>query len=256
LLVRGIKSEPSNGEVEYLKNQRSAYIRTLKDIEKISNKKSSKVLEIGSFLGVVSMSLSKMGYDVHAIDIPEYAESGAFQKRYEENGVSVESVNLRERDLPYEVEEFDIVVMCEVLEHLNFNPLLCLQEINRVTKKEGTLYLSTPNLSHITNSVKLLTGNSIHNPPSDFERQLDKDKNFIVGIHWREYTKKEVKKLLEGVGFKCVSSYYFHQNLGRGIKSMIKKAVYKIRSLRPYCVYHFEKEKRIEHDFWLTVANT
>jgi 2-polyprenyl-3-methyl-5-hydroxy-6-metoxy-1,4-benzoquinol methylase len=256
LLNRGIKNEPSNGEFEYLKDHRSAYIRTLKDIEKISDKESSRVLEIGSFLGVVSMALSKLGYDVHAVDIPEYAGSETFQKRYKENGVSVESVNLRERHLPYQDEEFDIVVMCEVLEHLNFNPLLCLQEINRVTKKGGNLYLSTPNLSHITNRIKLLTGNSIHNPPSDFKRQLDKEKNFIVGIHWREYTKREVKKLLKDVGFKCVNSYYFHQNLGRGIISMAKKAVYKFRSLRPYCVYCFEKEKRIEHDFWLTDANT
>ena len=102
--------------------------------------------------------------------------------------------------------------MCETLEHLNFNPVPVLLEINRVLKKGGTLYISLPNLSSLVNRAKLLCGQSIHNPIADFFAQLSIKDNMIVGLHWREYTCGEVKALLGNLGFALEKHYFFTSN--------------------------------------------
>jgi len=43
--------------------------------------------------------------------------------------------------LPYPDNHFDAVILSEVIEHLNFNPLPVLQEINRILKKTGSYML-------------------------------------------------------------------------------------------------------------------
>ena len=70
--------------------------------------------------------------------------------------------------LPYRSNSMDAVVMCEVLEHLNFNPLPVLLEINRVLKDNGIIYIGMPNQASLGNCLLLLFGKSIHNSISDF----------------------------------------------------------------------------------------
>lgn len=60
-------------------------------------------------------------------------------------------------NLPFTNESFDTVVLLEVLEHLP-NPLIALQEGQRVLKKGGLLVLSTPFLY------------PIHDAPRDYQR--------------------------------------------------------------------------------------
>lgn len=48
--------------------------------------------------------------------------------------------------LPYEKNQFDIVLLLEVIEHLE-HPVKVLDEISRVTKVGGKLFLSFPNFS-------------------------------------------------------------------------------------------------------------
>jgi hypothetical protein len=99
--------------------------------------------------------------------------------------------------------------MCETLEHLNFNPLPVLFEINRVLKINGIFYLSLPNLAKGRNRINMLLGRSINNPINDYFAQLGRKGNMIVGIHWREYTAKEVKEMLEKLGFEVHKHYLY-----------------------------------------------
>jgi SAM-dependent methyltransferase len=59
--------------------------------------------------------------------------------------------------LPFNNGSFDTVVLLEVLEHLP-NPIIALQEAQRVLKKDGLLVLSTPFLY------------PIHDAPRDYQR--------------------------------------------------------------------------------------
>lgn len=200
-------------ERKYLIAHKPEYIRTIKDIIlyfRHSQIQQIKILEVGSFLGVVSVTLSRIGFQVTAIDIEEYISSKNLQQLFIDNGIRFSAVNLRDYRIPLSSEEFDAVIMCEVLEHLNFNPLPVIKEINRILKKGGLLYISLPNLLRSVNILNLgLYGNSIHNPIKDFFTQLSSNEgNKIVGLHWREYTSAELKEMLEEMNFLIVRQDY------------------------------------------------
>jgi SAM-dependent methyltransferase len=226
------------GESAYLDNARMSYERTLRDVVELVAGRLEvatpvRILEIGAYLGVVSLTLARLGCRVTALDLPEFMANSRLQKRFADNGVQRVAVNLREYPLPLEDEAYDLVIMCETLEHLNFNPLPVLTEVSRTLVKGGYLYLALPNLAALPHRVGLLLGHSIHNPVSDFRAQLSPDGNMIVGIHWREYTKAELLELLTLSGFTCER----HSYLDAARSSAPAWLLYRgFPSLRPYQV--------------------
>jgi SAM-dependent methyltransferase len=116
---------------------------------------------------------------------------------------------LQDYRLPFEDEAFDVVIMCEVIEHLNFNPLPLLKEINRIGKQNSIFYLSQPNLACIGNRLRLLRGNSIQVSVESFFTQLDPSWPEIANGHWREYTKEDIQRILVPFGFRIEKQYYF-----------------------------------------------
>lgn len=221
-VIRELHEEPvdligvgdGEGESTYLDHSRCSYQRTLRDILEIADaigpqRREIRILEIGAFLGVVSCSLASLGFSVTALDLPEFMRNERLQARYRRYGVATRATNLRDYALPVESGSFTIVIMCETLEHLNFNPLPVIAAVNRVLETGGRLYLSLPNQASLVNRVKLLSGRSIHNPISDFAAQLSRKCNMIVGIHWREYTAEELKELVLSHGFSVERCAFF-----------------------------------------------
>ena len=203
-----------NGEYKYLVNARHSYKRTVEDVIGLFPEQQSgdveviKILEIGAFLGVVSLTLARLEAKVTALDIPEFVSNERLQQRYRQSGVESVAVNLKDYSLPFDSGTFDLVIMCETLEHLNFNPLPVMAEINRILRVDGHLYLALPNLASLPNRFNLLCGRSIHNPLEDFVAQLSNQNNMIVGLHWREYVRDELLEMVTLSGFKCVRHTY------------------------------------------------
>ena len=204
--------DDSIGELNYISNLKESYKRTIFEIDELFNQKEKsriKILEIGSYLGFVSIALSKIGYKMTAADLDLFMQNKNLQHKFEINNISFKSIDLK-NPMPLPDSSFDCVVMCETLEHLNFNPIPVLQEIYRILIPGGYLYLALPNLCSLENRLKLLTGKSIHNPIDDFFAQLNPKCNFSVGLHWREYTKKELVYLLSKTGFEDLKHSFFH----------------------------------------------
>jgi SAM-dependent methyltransferase len=203
-----------NREYKYLVNARHSYLRTVEDVTDLFFERQSgdgepiKVLEIGAFLGVVSLTLARFDVQVTALDIPEFVSNERLQERYRQSGVESVAANLKDYSLPFASGTFDMVIMCETLEHLNFNPLPVMAEINRILRVDGYLYLALPNLASLPNRFNLLCGRSIHNPLEDFVAQLSNQNNMIVGLHWREYVRDELLEMVTLSGFKCVRHTY------------------------------------------------
>jgi len=249
-----------NDEVAYVKMLKDTYIRTVMDIDCIcdSMNKDEKILEIGSLYGVVSKSLKRIGYQIFALELPEFYQSTTLQSHYDNAHIPFTGVNLRLSKLPYESNYFDVVVLCEVIEHFNFNPLPTLKEINRVLKPGGFLYIGTPNLVSIQNRISMLKGRSYRNPIDYYFQQLDKRYNIIVSMHWREYTLKEMAEMVTNMGFEIIRHYFFaEKNTSKTrLSTRIKKKIaYSIPSFRPFQVVIAKKNLEYNRDFWFTEAN-
>ena len=220
---------PSN----YLAEHRHEYIRTVNDIvcHRPATHTPITVLEIGAFFGTVCIALSRLGYNVTAADIPEYIDMPEQVARYARHNIATKGVRLEQFELPFEDASFDVVVMCEVLEHLNFNPLPLLKEINRVLVPGGMLYLSLPNYARTKNRLSALRGGSAGIPVHEFFEQLDPASAVIANGHWREYTMPEIRALLEPLGFRLQSHYYFSYGEtvpGGSVRKRLGKLFYRI----------------------------
>ena len=101
-------------------------------------------------------------------------------------------VNVETSPLPFADNEFDVVIFCEVIEHLLIDPLQALSEIRRVLRPGGTLVLTTPNVARLENVARLVAGVNLYDPYSGYGP---------YGRHNREFTRHELVKLLEFAGF-------------------------------------------------------
>jgi SAM-dependent methyltransferase len=239
------------GEYAYSVNHRLSYIRTIRDI-KAQVAGGSSILEIGAFLGTVTVPLARLGYSVVGVDIPEFYSSTRLQDYFRREQVRIEPANLRSGRLPFEDAAFDAIILCETLEHWNFNPLPAIQELNRVLRPEGIFYVAMPNLVSIHARARFLLGRSPNNPIEDFFLQLDRRENMVVGLHWREYTMDETCRMLTLLGFEVISKYFFAEDARR----LKRRIAYLIPSWRPTQVVVARKTSRVEFDFWRTDANS
>ncbi len=268
-VIDGYKESPidmlgigdAQGEYNYLKNLKDSYVRTIADVDAILGGPGAqqKILEIGSFLGAVSVSLKRLGYKVCALDIPEFFKSDTLKALYDRNEIPFGPLNLRAGKIPHHSGAFDMVVICEVLEHLNFNPLPAMQELNRVIKPGGHIYIGMPNQSSLTNRIRLLLGKSVHNSVDDFFKQLDRRQNMVVGLHWREYTLQETCDMVGRMGFEVRKKYYFNESDGRNvspIKALLRRLLFLYPPFRPSYVVIARKVSEPDYDFWMTDANS
>jgi SAM-dependent methyltransferase len=92
------------------------------------------------------------------------------------------------------------VLCCELIEHLAFDPMHMMAEVNRVLKPDGHLVLTTPNIGSLRAISAILLG--YH--PGFFPAYLQptKDEEAEEARHSREYTPKEIARLLIESGFE------------------------------------------------------
>jgi len=116
----------------------------------------------------------------------------------EMNGVSKSfpaySVNIEEEPLPAPDESFDVVLCCEVLEHMDVDPMYMLAEVNRVLKPGGLLVLTTPNSVSSHAIFKILRGTEPY-----FFMQYHKDRSPYR--HNYEYSIHSLTDVIQSAGF-------------------------------------------------------
>jgi SAM-dependent methyltransferase len=101
--------------------------------------------------------------------------------------------NVETTRFPYADGSFDLVLCCEILEHLPNDPIHLLAEIHRVlAKPHGQLLLTTPNATRADSLVRMVEGLNIYEELSGFG---------TYGRHNREYTVSELRILLSECGY-------------------------------------------------------
>ncbi|MBD3379129.1 MAG: methyltransferase domain-containing protein [Candidatus Omnitrophica bacterium] len=152
--------------------------RLLRKIEKrFGGRKDLRILDIGSGSGISFYFASRKGYsDFYAVDI----NPGAVEVARERFGARAFLGDLREHGL--ESGFFDVVIMDNVLEHLN-DPCSTLEEAARVLNEKGMLFVSVPNID------------------SFIIRALGKNHRFFNGFgHLNYFTPKTLAKLSSACG--------------------------------------------------------
>ena len=108
------------------------------------------------------------------------------------------NVNLERDRVPAADGSYDLVLFCEILEHMTHDPLACLAEIARLLRPGGRLVLTTPNVARLENVARLAVGENLYDPYSGYGP---------YGRHNREYTQRELFALLAHAGFDVEGSF-------------------------------------------------
>lgn len=162
------------------------------------------VLDLGAGAGVTSLVLRKLGMDVVVLDTwaeyrPEYdnqmGTANAMLHRFRRFSVPPVLGDLLD-GLPFREKRFDLVTLYDVIEHLPVSPRRLLTDVYRVLRPGGHLALTTPNLVNLRARLRLLSGRTIHFPIDEWF-----DGDSFYG-HIREYTPRELRYMLESVGFR------------------------------------------------------
>ena len=95
---------------------------------------------------------------------------------------------------PFPDRSFDLIFLCETLEHLVVNPLSVFRKIRRLLAPGGYLVVTLPNAARLINFACLLEG---HNPFDMYHPETG-----VHGRHNREFTLPEMRELLTLHGFE------------------------------------------------------
>ena len=106
------------------------------------SKGGGKLLDIGCGPGFFLAEAKAQGWRGQGVDLSGWAKKTAMERF----GVEVFQGALAEARFPS--KSFDAVVMNDVIEHLE-DPKSALQEIRRILKNDGILYISTPDIDSV-----------------------------------------------------------------------------------------------------------
>jgi ubiquinone/menaquinone biosynthesis C-methylase UbiE len=134
--------------------------RTLQII--LDQNPQGKFLEVGT-TALIPLVLSKLAPELNVtvtdfnLDKPKLGED-TFTLQEESINLKVGRVNIEDEPLPFEDDSFDFILLSEVIEHMEVDPMSMLSEINRVLKTGGTLLVTTPNCASSWAIHKILNG--------------------------------------------------------------------------------------------------
>ena len=189
-----------NAEIlEYLNEACDRYLYTLDLLPKVGEQThTGRLLDIGASPYHLTMLIKKFSsYELSLINyfgetVPREHFDIIHDGQGEKTTLNYYNINVEVEGIPYPDNSFDVVIMCEVLEHFTNDPVKVIGEIKRVLSDDGICILSTPNVARLENISRLIAGQNMADPYSGYGP---------YGRHNREYTQDELRKLFEGVGF-------------------------------------------------------
>jgi 2-polyprenyl-3-methyl-5-hydroxy-6-metoxy-1,4-benzoquinol methylase len=154
-------------------------------------KPASSILDIGCGYGTLLSYASEVyGANGTCLDVTPYLKSSIMEKY----SLSFITGNIEKDPLPAG-KRYDIIIMTEVLEHLNFQPVPTLKKIYDSLQEDGVFFISTPDADSGWGRT-FQYYNSLKDIPL-----VDPDAPWIDGHIW-QYKKSELIKILKAAGFK------------------------------------------------------
>jgi len=165
-----------------------------------------RILEMGAYLQITPALRDRLGYgevrgcyfgELGRTDHREVTSAGG-----EPFACEIDHFDAEKDPFPYPDGHFSTVLCCELIEHLFEDPMHLMCEVNRILKAGGHLLLTTPNIAALRAISAVLLG--YH--PGFYHAYIRPSApgQEVEARHNREYTPREIHKLLANSGFEVV----------------------------------------------------
>lgn len=168
----------------------------------------ANVLDVGAIPPMLIGLMAHDGMKHLSVMDPHANRFEAFFKRH---GIAYVEGDLLAGNTPEQPTPFELVCLCEVLEHLPGDIVYTLEQVSNWVKPGGYLYLTTPNLRSVSGAVGLFwRGSGLASKSREpIRKQFARAKGgYGYFGHIREYTEKEVRNLVEGMGYDHVATSF------------------------------------------------
>ena len=190
--------DPGSPAGTYFRAHSVRLIRTLQLIPR--GDAGSRILELGCYMQITPALRGLLGYGEvrggYMGNAGGWHRSNVTAADGEEFNCTIDLFNCEVDRFPYGDGSFDTVICCELLEHLQKDPMHMMSEIHRVLKTNGTLVLTTPNAVSLRALRAIVAG--VH--PNLFSKYV-MPTLLPETMHVREYTPKELLRLFADAGF-------------------------------------------------------
>lgn len=186
------------GSTDYASYLRCSLVRYSHAFEAIQSIGATSVCDVGGFLGVFPVTLSRLGFDVSMTESPRYY-SNAFDAAFAQigdEGVFIIDVDLFAEAVVGGSYDFDVVTLMAVLEHYPHSLKTAMNNVANLLSPHGQLYVETPNIAYWPKRWRMLFG---HSPLVSASDIFDSAVPFIG--HHHEFTHDELESLLLKAGF-------------------------------------------------------
>ena len=194
--VKEVVTGLMHGADDYHRGHKARFARTIDLI--YTSEPEGKLLEIGTS-GLIPVALKELcpNLEVHVTNfdksLPEITEIEVTMNA-QTRVVTAACVDLEHEPLPFADDAYDMVVCCEVLEHMEIDPMYMLEQVNRVSKDGASLLLTTPNVLSSRGLSKMLQGVEPY-----FYMQYHKSREYHR--HNYEYSARSLYKILMCAGY-------------------------------------------------------
>lgn len=193
-------------ELHYVGQHMRRFVSTLQRIPP-AQKSSDRLLELGSLSHIAPAIKKYSGYnEVHCADFWPSEQKSVFETVTQQNAENrqpethtfeLRNFNVERDPFPYPDNHFRVALCCELIEHLQSDPMHMLWECNRVLEDGGWLLLTTPNIASCRAIEGLLVGCAPYLLAQYNVRET-------VDQHNREYAPYEIGVALAAAGFEVV----------------------------------------------------
>jgi 2-polyprenyl-3-methyl-5-hydroxy-6-metoxy-1,4-benzoquinol methylase len=191
------KTRDNIGYRDYLQDEavhRLNFSLLLKEIETF--KIGSNLLDVGCGYGFLLDEAKRKGWNVYGIDISEEA------CKYAKEVLKLNVLNCDLINTKFENNFFDVICLIGVIEHL-LDPVSYLKEINRISKDDGLVLITTLNIEGVVKRLNLFE----YKPPEhifyfskkSISNLLNKNGFLVekVSLYWKYYSLYDLVKRLE-----------------------------------------------------------
>lgn len=222
------------GEARYFLTHRARFRRDFQTLA--ASWRGGRLLEVGAYPFFFTALLKQAGLPVAALDLAP----DRLAPFIERHGLEVARSDIEAERWPFADASFDYALFTELLEHLRFDPLFALAELNRVLRPGGLALLTTPNLYALKTVLRFALGRGLWDPLAEF----GKLRRLGHMGHVREYARRDVIRLLAASGFAVRHAAYVQYAYPRNLFGLAARPILAaVPALRGYQLVIAEKTR-------------